>query len=191
MDLRDLECLAALCEVCSLYRGRKNPVFARGNPNAKLMLCGMVPGPEENEAGSPFVGRSGKLLNEALSEYGITENEIYVTNLVKCFLQPGKPLKQEWIDSCKMYLKLQIEIIKPSVIVTMGKDATYTLLNYDNVDFVMPTLSTIRGNLFQFGNCVVIPTFHPSYVLRQGGKISNEYALFKDDLAKAFVGSVV
>ena len=106
MDLKTLEGNASACRMCELHRGRMKSVFARGPEKAPIFICGMCPGPEENIQGAPFVGTAGKILDTILDEVGC---EAYITNLVKCFVQPGNPLEERWMITCLPYLVLQIE----------------------------------------------------------------------------------
>jgi len=172
MELDVLEKEASVCNRCSLYKGRVTPVFAKGNNNAKVIICGMVPAGEENKVGIPFVGRAGKLLDKILLDTGWTLDDVYVTNLVKCYLAAGFPLKQNWIDNCLPYLINQIATIKPKVIITLGKDASVSLLSLNpNI-----SLASIKGKLFDYlFDTKVIPTYHPSYLLRAGGVKHKNY----------------
>lgn len=182
MDLEQLQTIAASCTLCSLHEGRLNPVFAKGDPNSKLIICGMVPADEENKVGLPFVGRAGQLLDKILSDVHWTLNEVYITNLVKCYLTAGLPLQQPWIDSCLPYLIAQIGIIKPKVILTLGKDATCTLLGIDT----KTALGKIRKQkVYDYADIKVIPTYHPSYLLRGGGQNHRSYQDVVDDFLLA------
>lgn len=180
MDLLEVEGVAATCRLCDLHIGRKNPVFAKGVPNSALFICGMVPAKEENEVGLPFVGRAGKLLDNILEDVGLDLSCVYITNLVKCFLAAGKPLKPEWVEHCFPYLLAQIALIKPKVIITLGKDAAFTLLGKTK-----GSLGEIRGKFFDIPGSVVLPTYHPSFVLRKGGVKSKEYNIVVQDFKKA------
>lgn len=190
MDLTTLQHAAANCTLCELYRGRNKPVFAKGNSNSRIVICGMVPADEENRLGIPFVGRSGRLLDEILSELGWTLNDVYITNLVKCYLAAGLLLQQHWIDSCLPYLIAQIGIIKPKVIITLGKDASSTLLAIDS----KTSLAKIRQTkVYEYSSDIkVIPTYHPSYLLRGGGVGNPKYAEVVQDfiLAKELLISI-
>ena len=182
MDLDLIEQTAASCTLCDLYQGRENPVFAKGNPKAKMMICGMVPAGEENKAGSPFVGRAGKLLDAILADTQLSLSDVYVTNLVKCYLKAGLPLQQPWIDTCFPYLIAQIGIIKPKAIITLGKDASVTLLP------IAPrtAMAKIRGEVFDYGiDIKVVPTYHPSYLLRAGGRKHRSYNVVLEDFFRA------
>ena len=172
IDLETLQQTAACCNSCSLYEGRDKAVFAKGNKSAKLMICGMVPADEENKAGVPFVGRAGRLLDKIITASGLSYDDVYITNLVKCYLAAGLPLKQEWIDACLPYLLVQINQINPHVILTLGKDASVALLGMDsNI-----TMSSLRGKIFEYTQHIkIIPTYHPSFLLRKGGENNRYY----------------
>jgi DNA polymerase len=166
IDLNKIQDVASTCTLCELCKGRNKPVFAKGNQHSKFMICGMVPGPEENKVGTPFIGRAGKLLDIILERIDLTLNDVYITNVVKCALQPGIPLTQPWIDSCSVYLLAQVSIIRPDVIVTLGADSTNALLGFP----LDTKIGKLRGNPQVYFNTHVIPTYHPSYLLRGGGE---------------------
>jgi uracil-DNA glycosylase family 4 len=182
MNLDLLEKAAAECTACSLHSGRINPVFAKGNPKAKIMICGMVPADDENNVGLPFVGRAGQLLDKILADLNWTLEDVYITNLVKCYLRAGLPLHSEWIDSCLPYLITQIGQIEPEYIITLGKDASITLLGMArNV-----AMGKIRGQIHKYGPTIkVIPTYHPSYLLRGGGTGHRDYGKVLKDFSLA------
>ena len=181
MDLEAVKAVAATCSACSLHLGRDKAVFSKGNSNASIMICGMVPATEENKVGVPFVGRAGKLLDEILQDVQLSLEDVYITNLVKCFLAAGLPLKQEWIDTCFPFLLTQIVLIEPKIIITLGKDATHNLLNLDPK---LP-LGKVRGKVFDYRDIKVIPTYHPSFILRRGGKVSPDYTTCVEDFILA------
>jgi DNA polymerase len=185
MTLDEIELIAAECTQCDLSKTRTNPVFARGNPKSRIMICGMVPGPDENEAGIPFVGRAGQLLNKIVEYVGMVDP--YITNLVKCWLKPGLPLKDEWIAPCLQYILAQIFAIKPRVILTLGLDASKALIPL-SADTKM---ARVRGNPFHYTTCEmtpridIIPTYHPSYLLRGGGEKHDKYSHVIEDFELA------
>ena len=182
MDLQELQHSASICTQCNLYKGRIKPVFAKGNPEAKIMICGMVPADEENNSGIPFVGRAGKLLDQILNDIGLTLDDVYITNLVKCYLAAGKPLEQNWIEACLPYLMIQIETIRPRVILTLGKDSSINLLGIA----ADTTMGSIRGRIFDYvAGIEIVPTYHPSYVLRNGGRSGNLYKVIARDFQLA------
>ena len=183
MNLSELQDSAANCVLCSLSNNRKVPVFAKGNPFAKIMVCGMCPGPDENDTtnsvGWPFIGRAGKHLDEILEDSKLTQKDVYITNVVKCFLKPGIRLANEWIDSCLPYLIGQIGIIEPKVILALGADAGRALLNKST----STSLASMRGKRYKFTNNIsIIVTYHPSYFLRAGGRKHKHYKRILDDI---------
>lgn len=179
-ELHTAEKAASECTHCALHQNRIKPVFARG-VCIDFMICGMVPGPDENKAGFPFVGRSGQLLDVILEQTELVD-KVYITNIVKCALKPGISLQQEWIDQCLAYLLVQIIELNPKVIITLGGDATNGLLGLP-LDTKMKDL---RGKVHEHLNIHVVPTYHPSYLLRGGGKKHKQYeSVIKDfELAK-------
>lgn len=145
------------CQECSLYKSRTHLVFGVGNPEAQLMLIGEAPGRDEDLEGKPFVGAAGRLLTEGLGQVGLSRQEIYIANVLKC-RPPGNrnPQPQE-IKACFPYLERQIEIIRPKLICTMGNFATQLLLN------TTLGITHIRGELQWYKNNIsIIPIFHPA-----------------------------
>jgi DNA polymerase len=153
------------CVRCSLSSSRKNVVCGEGSINANLMFVGEAPGFDEDIQGRPFVGEAGKLLTSLIEKMGFTREEVYITNTVKCHPPQNRDPKEEEILACSDYLKKEIELISPKVIMTLGKIATYTLKGMvGKVKDIQ--ISKIRGNVFYYDNIPVIPTFHPAYLLR-------------------------
>ena len=183
MDLIELQDEASKCKLCNLSKDRNVPVFAKGNPYSKIMICGMCPGPDENSStnkmGWPFVGRAGKHLDEILEDTGLTQKDVYITNVVKCFLRPGIRLEDEWIDGCFPYLVNQICEIEPIIIVALGADAGRALLNKSKSE----SLDSMRGKRYKFTDKIsIIVTYHPSYFLRAGGRKHPHYNRIIDDI---------
>jgi len=150
------------CQKCPLYyQGRTNIVFGLGNPNAELMFIGEGPGREEDEQGLPFVGRAGRLLTKIIEAMNLKRADVYISNVVKCRPPNNRaPLPNE-SDICKNILLLkEIEIVKPKVICTLGSIATQALLG------PQARISKARGSFFEFGQSLIMPTFHPAYLLR-------------------------
>ncbi len=165
------------CTKCSLSADRKQPVFGTGSVSADLMLIGEGPGAEEDRLGVPFVGRSGKLLDTLLlEEMNIDRSLCYISNVVKCRPPENRDPKAEEVEACSPYLKKQLEIIEPKVIVTLGNFATRLLLD------TKIGITELRGKLYQYLGFTLIPTFHPAAALRgRAGVIENMRA----DLRKA------
>ena len=153
------------CKKCPLSNSRKNPVCGQGNINAKLIFIGEAPGIDEDLQGIPFVGEAGKLLTSLIEKMGFNRQDVYITNTVKCH-PPGnrEPFESE-IEICFDYLKREIEIVSPKVIMTLGKVATYALMEMKS-KLKEIKISKIRGNVFFYRKIPVIPTFHPAYLLR-------------------------
>jgi uracil-DNA glycosylase family 4 len=156
------------CTRCPLAETRTQVVFGVGSPTAQLMFVGEGPGRDEDLQGEPFVGRAGKLLTQLIEGIGLTRDEVYIANVVKC-RPPGNrdPLPDE-IDACSPWLDRQLELIVPAVVMTLGNFATKLLLD------TKLGITRLRGQEFAFEragvHAVVVPTLHPSAVLRGGGK---------------------
>jgi DNA polymerase len=178
-DLLMVEEVASKCALCELHCNRINPVFSRG-PASDFVICGMIPGPDENKAGSPFVGRSGQLLDMILNRLHLADC-VYITNIVKCALSPGISLKQEWIDSCIVYLLAQLELLAPKVVITLGADATNGLLGNP----LATKIGDLRGKAHSYMGIHVVPTYHPSYLIRGGGTEHRHYGRVKEDFELA------
>ena len=167
-SLKDLEVTASTCTKCELSEQRTNVVFGRGDPDADLMFVGEGPGAEEDKQGLPFVGRSGKLLEEYVKqELGFdSDNGIYIANVVKCRPPDNRNPKPEEIAACRPYLDEQIRLINPEVIVTLGNFATQLLLDTEE------GITRMRGQVYKKGILKIVPTFHPAAILRDQNKAS-------------------
>lgn len=149
------------CTRCGLCRTRNNPVFGEGDPDARLMFIGEGPGAEEDRLGRPFVGKAGMLLDKMISAMQFTREEVYIANIVKCRPPDNRLPAPEEADLCIGYLKRQIELIRPEVIVLLGATAVKYLLN------VTTGISRMRGRWLSYENIPVMATFHPAFLLRQ------------------------
>ena len=158
--LAQLQELLKDCQRCELCRRRKNIVFGEGNPDAKLMFIGEAPGYDEDIQGRPFVGRAGELLNKMITAMQFTREEVYIANVVKCRPDDNRTPNPVEVDACIPFLRRQIEIIRPEVIVVLGAVAAKTLLDTDS------GISRLRGKWCSYENIPVMPTFHPAYLLR-------------------------
>lgn len=158
------------CRNCNLGKSRTNLVFGAGNPSAWLMFVGEGPGHDEDMKGLPFIGRAGKLLTNIIEAMKMKREDVYIANIVKChpMVEPDQPQKRgndrpprpEEIAQCKPFLLKQIEIIKPEVICTLGTHATQSLLE------ITTPIGVLRGKFCSFGNCKLMPTYHPAALLR-------------------------
>jgi len=166
-QLRHLAERAAACQKCPhLVARRHSVVFGVGNPDAKLMFVGEAPGEDEDLQGGPFVGRAGQLLTKMIQAMGLAREQVYIGNIVKCrpdmpLCAPGnrKPTKQE-METCVPYLRAQIEVIKPSVLVALGATSVEGLLG------PVGTIGSLRGKFLDYRGTPLMPTYHPSYLLR-------------------------
>jgi uracil-DNA glycosylase family 4 len=154
--------IGADCSRCKLHTlGRKQIVFGVGDPNADLMFVGEAPGADEDEQGIPFVGRAGQLLTDIIEKgLQIPRASVYIANIIKCRPPQNRNPEPDEVASCEPFLFRQVDVIKPKVIVALGKYAAQTLLRTD-----VP-ISKIRGKQFDYRGATLIPTFHPAYLLR-------------------------
>lgn len=159
-SIDELNSLICNCLKCPLGQTRTKFVFGVGNPNADVVLVGEAPGADEDAQGEPFVGRAGQLLNKILEASGFKREEVYICNILKC-RPPGNrnPMPDE-IEKCEPYLKMQLQLIKPKLILALGKFAAETLLNLR-----MP-LNKMRGNIHHYNGIKTMVTFHPAALLR-------------------------
>ena len=149
------------CTRCKLHGlGRTKVVFGTGDPNADLMFVGEAPGADEDEQGMPFVGRSGQLLTKIIEAIGLSRDDVYIANVIKCRPPQNRNPEPDEIETCEPFLFRQIDVIKPRVIVTLGKFAAQTLLRSED------PISKLRGRMFDYHGAKLIPTFHPAYLLR-------------------------
>lgn len=167
-SLRDLESIASVCTDCSLSEGRTNVVFSSGSPDASVMVVGEGPGRQEDEEGVPFVGRSGQLLVRLFGEIGLERGDIYITNVVKCRPPNNRDPKPDEIDACKPYLRRQIELVDPAVVVTVGNFSSKLLLA------TTTGITRLRGSAYEWWGRYLVPTFHPAAALRGGERVTNE-----------------
>lgn len=162
----EVEAKAMACTKCRLAEGRTNVVFGVGDAAADLMFVGEGPGRDEDLRGEPFVGRAGQLLTRLIEDIGLTREEAYIANVVKCRPPGNRDPKPDEMDACHEYLEAQFAHIEPRVVVSLGNVATKRLLG------TRQGITKIRGQQFPFlgDDAVLIPTFHPAAVLRGRGE---------------------
>lgn len=149
------------CRLCKLCSGRTNLVFGIGNPRARLMFVGEGPGRDEDLQGEPFVGRAGQLLTDIITKgIGLKREDVYIANVVKCRPPENRNPEPDEVAACEPFLKKQIELIRPEIIVALGKFAVQTLLQSK------APISKLRGNWHRYCGIKLMPTFHPAYLLR-------------------------
>jgi DNA polymerase len=174
IELASLGEAAASCTRCGLVATRTQVVFGVGAFDADLMFVGEAPGRNEDLQGEPFVGAAGNLLNELLGEVGIDRDDVYIANVLKCRPPGNRDPQPDEIDACKGYLRTQLELIDPRVVVTLGNFATKLLLKR-NVG-----ITRLRGQVFPWWNRHLVPTFHPAAALRGGERVT---AQMREDFA--------
>ena len=149
------------CSRCKLHTlGRRQVVFGVGNPHADLMFVGEAPGADEDVQGEPFVGRAGQLLTKIIEAIDLRREDVYIANVIKCRPPSNRNPEPDEVERCEPFLFRQIDVIKPKVIVALGKFAAQCLLKTD------APITRIRGREFDYRGAVLIPTFHPAYLLR-------------------------
>ena len=149
------------CTRCKLHTlGRTQVVFGVGSPDADLMFVGEAPGADEDEQGIPFIGRAGQLLTKIIEAIDLKREDVYIANIIKCRPPQNRNPEPDEVASCEPFLFRQIDIVKPKVIVALGKYAAQTLLKSDT------PISRLRGQVLDFRGAKLVPTFHPAYLLR-------------------------
>jgi len=148
------------CHRCKLSKGRKNIVFGEGSADAEIMFIGEGPGEDEDLQGRPFVGKAGQLLTKLIEKMGFKREDVYIGNIVKCRPPGNRDPEEDEISACSPFIKKQAEIIAPRVIVSLGRVSTQALIG------IKIPISKLRGKFYQLENIPLMPTFHPSYLLR-------------------------
>ncbi len=149
------------CRLCTLSMQRKSVVFGTGNPEARLMFIGEAPGKEEDLQGLPFVGDAGILLTRMIEKMGMKRDDVYIANIVKCRPPMNRDPEEEEIAACRGFIDRQIAIIRPAVIMTLGRIALQALMNAPALK-----ITSARGRFLDYKGIPVMPTFHPAYLLR-------------------------
>lgn len=149
------------CTRCKLHGlGRRQIVFGVGNPSADLMFVGEAPGADEDIQGEPFVGRAGQLLTKIIEAIGLQRRDVYIANVIKCRPPGNRNPEPDEVEQCEAFLFRQIDTIKPKVIVALGKFAAQSLLR------TADPITRLRGREYTYRNAILIPTYHPAYLLR-------------------------
>ena len=149
------------CTRCKLHAlGRRQIVFGVGNPNADLMFVGEAPGADEDVQGEPFVGRAGQLLTKIIEAIGLRREDVYVANVIKCRPPSNRNPEPDEVEQCEPFLFRQIDTIRPKVIVALGKFAAQSLLRTSD------PITRLRGREYKYRDAILMPTYHPAYLLR-------------------------
>jgi DNA polymerase len=160
LSLLEVEQELGDCRRCKLHQGRHHIVFGAGNEKAKLVFIGEAPGYDEDMQGKPFVGKAGQLLTKIIQSIGLTRDEVYLTNVVKCRPPGNRNPEPDEIASCEPFLIRQLEAIQPKLICALGNFAAQTLLK------TKAPISSLRGRFYKYKNIQLMATFHPAYLLR-------------------------
>lgn len=150
----------SVCRKCRLCEQITHTVFGEGDPNAKIMFIGEGPGENEDLQGRPFVGRAGELLNKWIAAMGLKREQVYIANIIKCRPPGNREPAPDETAACTPYLVRQVEIIRPEVIITLGRPASQYMLQTKN------SMGNLRGNWHEWRGIKLLPTYHPAYVLR-------------------------
>jgi DNA polymerase len=158
----ELEARVSGCTACGLHEARTNTVFGVGSRQARWVVIGEAPGADEDRQGEPFVGRAGKLLNEMLRACGLQREDVYIANILKCRPPRNRDPRPEEVAQCEPYLRRQLELIKPELILAVGRIAAQNLLE------TTTPIGKLRGRVHQFGvpSIPLVVTYHPAYLLR-------------------------
>lgn len=162
--LEELENSIKGCNKCKLCSGRNNIVFGVGNENADIMFIGEGPGADEDAQGIPFVGKAGQLMNKAFDGVGINRDEVYIANIVKCRPPQNRNPEKDEAEACIDYLRNQVMIIKPKIIVLLGNVALKNILGEEY------GITKARGKWIEKKGIWYLPTFHPAALLRDNSK---------------------
>jgi len=161
----ELRATAIVCTACRLAEGRTQVVFGDGDPQADVVFVGEAPGQREDEQGIPFVGPSGKLLDRLLAEIGLERSDVYIANVVKCRPPKNRDPRPDEIEACKGYLREQLSLIDPKVVVTLGNFSSKLLLNTET------GITRLRGTAYEWWGRYLVPTFHPAAALRGSAQV--------------------
>jgi uracil-DNA glycosylase len=181
---QELEAEALACTACRLAEGRTHVVFGDGNPQAEVVFVGEAPGQREDELGLPFVGPSGRLLDRLLGEIGLQRGDVYIGNVVKCRPPNNRDPRPDEIEACKGYLREQLRLIDPKVVVTLGNFSSKLLLNTET------GITRLRGTAYQWWGRSLIPTFHPAAALRGSAQVLTDMQYDFSLVAAAIAGNL-
>jgi uracil-DNA glycosylase family 4 len=173
-SLEEIDQQVLVCKLCQLHKLRTHAVPGEGDRSARLMFIGEAPGRDEDAQGRPFVGRAGQLLRKIIAAMKFREDEVYITNIVKCRPPDNRVPHREEEEACSPYLVRQIELIRPRVIVSLGRTPT---------DYFVPGregMTARRGNFGDYRGIPVMPTFHPSYLVRNEGNRELKRMVWED-----------
>jgi DNA polymerase len=172
-NLSELKKFAGDCSKCRLCENRKNVVFGEGNENTNVMFIGEGPGAEEDNTGRPFVGKAGQLLTKMIESIDIRRDDVYIANIVKCRPPANRVPFDDEAECCIPYLRKQVSVIRPKIIVCLGATASKYIID-KNI-----RITRDRGKWYEKGSFFMLPTYHPSALLRDPGKKRDAWNDFK------------
>ena len=158
--LAELGNVASACQLCRLAGTRTNVVYGVGNPSADLMFIGEAPGRDEDLKGEPFVGKAGQLLTDIIKAMQLTREQVYIANVIKCRPPENRNPEPDELDACRPYIRRQVQLIQPRVIVTLGRFALAGLTEK------VYSITAVRGHWLEYEGVKLMPTYHPAYLLR-------------------------
>ncbi|HKR62263.1 MAG TPA: uracil-DNA glycosylase [Thermoanaerobaculia bacterium] len=177
-DWTALSAEAHNCTQCRLAGARTNVVFGVGNPNADLMFIGEAPGRDEDIQGKPFVGRAGQLLTDIIKAMKLTRDDVYIANVIKCRPPENRNPEPDELDACRPFIRRQVDLIQPKVIVTLGKFGLQSLTGKAY------GISAVRGTWLEYNGIKLMPTYHPAYLLRTPAAKKDVWADMKKVMAE-------
>jgi len=183
MDWTALKAAVTACTACGLRAGCTQTVFGVGDERAKWLVIGEAPGAEEDKQGEPFVGRAGQLLNSMLAAIGLKREQVYIANVLKCRPPGNRDPKPEEAELCRPFLERQIALIRPKIILAVGRIAAQNLLHTDT------TIGRLRGTVHRLGDVPLVVTYHPAYLLRSPGEKRKAWADLKLAVRTAGAGA--
>src|SRR4029078_9503331 len=176
--LAEMAGVARACCKCPLRKTRTNVVYGVGSPNADLMFIGEAPGRDEDLKGEPFVGRAGQLLTDIIKAMKLTRDDVYIANVIKCRPPENRNPEADELEECRPFIRRQIEIIRPKVIVTLGKFALQSLMQRGYA------ITGARGQWLEYNGVKVMPTYHPAYLLRNPAAKKDVWADMKKGMTE-------
>ncbi len=173
LDWPELQTTVSSCTACELHKTRTQTVFGVGDHAAQWMIIGEAPGADEDKQGEPFVGRAGQLLNNMLKALGLQREQVFIANILKCRPPGNRNPQREEMVRCEAFLKRQVALVKPKVILAVGGVAAHNLLNVDIA------VSKLRGQVHHYGETPLVVTYHPAYLLRKPSEKGKSWADLK------------
>jgi uracil-DNA glycosylase family 4 len=181
--LKDLEQLALVCEKCRLAKSRTQVVFGVGNPKADVMFIGEAPGRDEDIQGKPFVGRAGQLLTDIIKAMKLTRDDVYIANVIKCRPPENRNPEPDELEACRPWIRRQVELIQPKVIVTLGRFPLQSLTEKGY------SITSVRGQWLEYNGIKLMPTYHPAYLLRNPAAKKDVWSDMKKVMAALGMGT--